>query len=65
MDKKNPNQKRNERPNVEEEERSDKGGLKVDQKSQGLKADATKLREVDSDDAVDDDDDVDETEEDE
>lgn len=47
MEKKNPSQKRNERPNVEEEERTEKGGLKTEIKSQGLKSDATKLPEAD------------------
>ncbi|MBS1957152.1 MAG: hypothetical protein JST89_23380 [Cyanobacteria bacterium SZAS-4] len=47
MEKKNPTQKRNERPNLEEEERADKGGLKTETKSQGLKSDATKLPETD------------------
>lgn len=47
MDKKNPGQKRNERPRDVEEERTEKGGLKTEIKSQGLKSDATKLPEAD------------------
>ena len=59
MEKKNPGQKRNERPNDVEEERPDKGGLKTEIKSQGLKSDSTKLPEAEPDqvEEVDDEDD--------
>jgi hypothetical protein len=49
MDKKHPGQKRNERPNDLEEERPEKGGLKTEIKSQGLKSDSTKLPEAEPD----------------
>ena len=49
MNKKNPGQKHNERPNDVEEERPDKGGLKTEIKSQGLKSDSTKLPEAEPD----------------
>ncbi len=54
MDKKNPNQKRNERPGNEEAERPDKGGLKNETKVQGLKSDATKLPEAEPETELDD-----------
>lgn len=47
MSKKTPGQKRNERPNEVEEERTDKGGLKSETRSQGLKPDTTKVPEAD------------------
>ncbi|CAN5246572.1 hypothetical protein BH10CYA1_BH10CYA1_09440 [soil metagenome] len=47
MEKKNPGQKRHERPRDVEDERADKGGLKTETKSQGLKSDANKLPEAD------------------
>jgi hypothetical protein len=61
MDRKNVTNKRNERPNDDEEERAEKGGLKTGTKSQGLKPDASKLPEeepieVESDDEEADDD---------
>lgn len=40
MDRKNPGQKRNERPNEVEDERSERSGLKTETKTQGLKPDA-------------------------
>ncbi len=57
MDKKNSSQKRNERPSNEGDERNEKGGIKTEPSTQGLKSDATKLPEADpdvADDAIDD-----------
>jgi hypothetical protein len=48
MDRKN--QKRNERPNDVEEEHVDKGGLKSETKTQGLKPDTSTLPETEPDD---------------
>ncbi len=47
MDKKNINQRRSERPNEEEGEHADKGGLKTETKSQGPKPDLATLPEDD------------------
>ncbi|HEY9730796.1 MAG TPA: hypothetical protein V6C89_02725 [Drouetiella sp.] len=50
MSKKTPGQKRNERPNEVEEERTDKGGLKSDTKPQGLKPHSAKVPEAEPED---------------